>query len=1014
MDKPRKKQKLCDSGLTLQDICKWNSSNNVAIEYYEVEREIFITYAEVDVAKNVVSNTLRCLKNIVFIGLNPDIPEYCLPSLMLGILSSDYGFVNLPIEFQTYNELLLSLNLTYVFAAKRIDNAEVICQINVHQEHIYLLKFERVEEKIRQYNTDHHYAYAITTSGTMGTCKVVKVPHSCILPNIIDMKKILQVTEHDKIAQLTNRTFDPSIVEIFLSLSSSATLFMVSKQLKNDANRLLERMVQSRVSILQMTPSLFLYSLPIERLRDTILNKDTPLRILLLGGEPFPKFEVLTAIKHPENATRIFNIYGITEVSCWASINEIKKESLCADALYLGPPLLQTEMQVRDDKGNAVSKGTGFLYIGSKIRVCDVGDEFNKDAQNTIFRRTGDIVNIDDNGKIFYHGRENSIIKRFGNKLDLQILEKTVLELSFVHNCHALWNEMHHKLNLFFFTAHTKHLDVRNNIMKHLEKLPPLYKPDEIHSLENIQLTPNGKICPEFLKRLSVQQERASKISVSAQPHKAQEIFQNIWTTYLTLEDSGFLKQGGTSITALQISVAASKALETELPELIGMLLRDATLQNCLSYVSEKMLISNKKGSTRNIVDTIANKIEVSVTKDIPDKLEVSIREEAHRMISKEKTISWYKCKGQIYANAQAANQCSVFKHVEIPRIEVLTSFNLEKCVDASPAIIQYPDGKSYASVGSHSGIICTIQLEDSNIRKSYKIKLADRIEASILILDDLKGIVGCHDGCIYCLCLKTGDTLWKHKTGSIVKCTAIACKLRRKVYIGSYDTHVYCLSVEDGSVMWSVMLGQGSISASGCLHSQLECVLFGTLDGSCAALEESTGKVVWKRKLSDPIFVAPVVLKNGLVLFCSVAGTLVCYDIRANVEIWKYIINGNVFSYLVLTKNLATDRENIILASQNKYLYRLELDDTVEKTGPDLKYTIKFSSPVFATPWCENGMLYVVSTDGTLSIYNFADGGLLTTLKLPGEAAPSRIGHANNSLDRSMIAEHGFISQLI
>ena len=36
-------------------------------------------------------------------------------------------------------------------------------------------------------------AYCITTSGTTGTPKIVRVPHSCIIPNVFDFRLILSL-----------------------------------------------------------------------------------------------------------------------------------------------------------------------------------------------------------------------------------------------------------------------------------------------------------------------------------------------------------------------------------------------------------------------------------------------------------------------------------------------------------------------------------------------------------------------------------------------------------------------------------------------------------------------------------------------------------------------------------------------------------------------------------------------------------------------------------------------------
>lgn len=124
----------------------------------------------------------------------------------------------------------------YIFSRYVASNREVMCQFNIHGESVYLTKLRDVQESIVE-RRERIFAYAIATSGSTGTPKVVRVPHLCILPNITDLGRILGVTKSDKIAQLTSFTFDPSVVEIFLGLSCAATLFMISKPLRNDASR---------------------------------------------------------------------------------------------------------------------------------------------------------------------------------------------------------------------------------------------------------------------------------------------------------------------------------------------------------------------------------------------------------------------------------------------------------------------------------------------------------------------------------------------------------------------------------------------------------------------------------------------------------------------------------------------------------------------------------------------------------------------------------------------------------
>lgn len=107
----------------------------------------------------------------------------------------------------------------------------------IHNECISLIRAKHVQQEFKRATNQNGYAYAISTSGTTRMPKVVRVPHSCIVPNIVDLSRILAIESTDKISQLTNVTFDPSVIEIFLALSNSASLFMSSRSLRNNPQR---------------------------------------------------------------------------------------------------------------------------------------------------------------------------------------------------------------------------------------------------------------------------------------------------------------------------------------------------------------------------------------------------------------------------------------------------------------------------------------------------------------------------------------------------------------------------------------------------------------------------------------------------------------------------------------------------------------------------------------------------------------------------------------------------------
>lgn len=199
----------------------------------------------------------------------------------------------------------------------------------------------------------------------------------CALNN--SFREIFKITSQDVIYFGTPLTFDPSVIELFLALTTGAKLLIVPQKIHINPKKLLSILFpqdnkENAVSFLQMPPSVFLRWSSEEI--EYIFQKSS-LKVLALGGEVFPS----NILKIPKGNVRIFNLYGITEVSCWASVLEFTN---CEDNIYLGKCLTDTVFEVRDEKNSVVYQGKGELFIGKHL-YCTYFSYLNLQMFNNFF-----------------------------------------------------------------------------------------------------------------------------------------------------------------------------------------------------------------------------------------------------------------------------------------------------------------------------------------------------------------------------------------------------------------------------------------------------------------------------------------------------------------------------------------------------------------------------------------------------------------------------------------------------
>ncbi|GMS81297.1 hypothetical protein PENTCL1PPCAC_3472, partial [Pristionchus entomophagus] len=245
--------------------------------------------------------------------------------------------------------------------------------------------------------------YSIGTSGTTGARKRVDVPAECIRLNVEDFKRRFSFSPPSPphtMLLVASFHFDPSMVDILLWATTPGThLLLPERDVARAPGALPNALTRRGVTFVQMCPSM-LYRCPLPSLQQ-LLQTQSQLREMVLRGEPFPHY-LFNTVRHPDCPTRIYDTYGVTEVSCYATVHEVPHG---ATASILGEPIDGTDIMVDDE---------GRLLIGGARRRCIIDGV--RDGEWTI---SGDRVEKAEGGGWRIVGRGGDEVKLHGVRVNL-------------------------------------------------------------------------------------------------------------------------------------------------------------------------------------------------------------------------------------------------------------------------------------------------------------------------------------------------------------------------------------------------------------------------------------------------------------------------------------------------------------------------------------------------------------------------------------------------------------------
>lgn len=398
-------------------------------------------------------------------------------------------------------------------------------------------------------------AYVIYTSGSTGKPKGSMLEHRGACNLITHKSREFGLGPGKRVLQFCSLSFDPSVCEIFATLASGGTLWLVPQETVTAPDELVRVIKKERIDTALMTPSL-LRMLPAEELPE--------LTVVESGGEPCPA----TLAARWAKGRKFFNAYGPTETTVCATTAECEPRH--DEPPPIGRPIPNTRVYVLDEKMRMVPPGTpGELYIGGVgvgrgyLNRPDLTAErfvpnpFSSDPEDRLYK-TGDRVRFRLDGNIEFLGRMDHQVKIRGHRIELGEVETVLQQFPDVSECVvAAREDTPGDMRLVAYIVPRRTGQTFDGELKgYLRQLLPEYMmPSAFVVLDRLPLTPNGKIDRAALPK--PERPRTDHHEIAA-PRDAIELeLQQIWEQVLGVGPIGvtdhFFDVGGHSLSAVHL-----------------------------------------------------------------------------------------------------------------------------------------------------------------------------------------------------------------------------------------------------------------------------------------------------------------------------------------------------------------------------------------------------------------------------------------------------------------------------
>lgn len=359
---------------------------------------------------------------------------------------------------------------------------------------------------------DTDLLYVLFTSGSTGVPKGVGIRHRSVIDYIDWVTSEFGISEEDSFGNQAPFYFDNSILDIYSTLKSGATIYIIPKELFSKPVELLEYLKDIKVSTIFWVPTELMMVARLKALKK--VDMTNVIKRVLFCGEVMPNKELNFWREYLPNAV-YSNLYGPTEITDACTFYTIDRKFSNDESLPIGKPMPNTEILLFDEENHLITsdqqnkigeicvKGTclavGYYKNPEKTNVAFVQNPLNDRYEEKIYR-TGDLATYNEYGELLYKGRKDFQIKHLGHRIELGEIETAASSFeTIIRNC-CLYDTKHSRIVMFITS--TCEVD-REEFRNQLAKLIPSYMiPEKIIKLDTMPLNDNGKIDRNKLKEM--------------------------------------------------------------------------------------------------------------------------------------------------------------------------------------------------------------------------------------------------------------------------------------------------------------------------------------------------------------------------------------------------------------------------------------------------------------------------------------------------------------------------------